>query len=115
MAGSAEGVSTVSPAATGAASPQPPPASKNSLIARIARIAFAPVDIASLVFFRIAFGALMTWEVYRYFSRGWIGRYWIEPQFLFKYYGFSWVHPWPGNGMSIHWAVLGVLAVCIGT
>ena len=56
-----------------------------SLFARMVRIAFAPVDNASLVFFRIAFGALMTWEVCRYFSYGWIARYWIEPQFLFKY------------------------------
>ena len=86
-----------------------------SFFSRIARATFAPVDIASLVFFRIAFGALMTWEVCRYFAYGWIGRYWIEPQFLFKYYGFSWVHPWPGNGMYIHWAVLGVLAVFITT
>jgi hypothetical protein len=33
---------------------------------------FAPVDIASLACFRIAFGALMAWEITRYFSRGWI-------------------------------------------
>ena len=90
-------------------------AGKRPLLAKIASAAFAPVDIASLVFFRVAFGALMAWEVCRYFGYGWIGRYWIEPQFLFKYYGFSWVHPWPGNGMYIHWAVLGVLAVCITT
>ena len=86
---------------------------QQSLFSRIANATFAPVDIASLVFFRIAFGALMTWEVCRYFSYGWIGRYWIEPQFLFKYYGFSWVQPWPGNGMYIHWGVMGVLAVLI--
>ena len=72
--------------------------------------AFAPVDNAALVFFRIAFGLLLAWEVYRYFSHGWIGRYWIEPQFHFTYYGFSWVKPWPGNGMYIHWGILGVLA-----
>ena len=86
-----------------------------SLLHRLRDAAFAPVDIASLVFFRVAFGALLTWEVCRYFSYGWIARYWIEPQFLFKYYGFSWVQPWPGNGMYIHWAILGVLAVFIAT
>ncbi|HWM26293.1 MAG TPA: HTTM domain-containing protein [Chthoniobacterales bacterium] len=75
--------------------------------------AFAPVDNASLVFFRIAFGLLMTWEVCRYFQRGWIARYWIEPQFFFSYYGFSWIQPWPGAGMYIHWAALGVLALFI--
>ena len=32
----------------------------------------APVDIAPLVFLRIAFGAVMLWEVWRYFDKGWI-------------------------------------------
>ena len=88
-------------------------AAREPLFSRMTRAAFAPVDNASLVFFRVAFGALMTWEVCRYFGYGWIGRNFIEPQFLFKYYGFSWVQPWPGNGMYIHWGLMGVLAVLI--
>lgn len=75
--------------------------------------ALAPVNIADLVWFRIAFGAILLVEVCRYFQNGWIGIYYVEPAFLFKYYGFGWVRPWPGNGMSIHFAVLGALAVCI--
>ncbi|MFN2508193.1 MAG: HTTM domain-containing protein [Chthoniobacterales bacterium] len=77
--------------------------------------AFAPVDNSALVFFRIAFGVLMMWEVSRYFQYGWIPKYWIEPKFLFTYYGFSWVKPWPGNGLYIHWAALGVLAFFVAT
>lgn len=115
MAGPAEAAPIDRLAAAGAAIRAGSPAGNPSLLSRITRATFAPVDIATLVFFRIAFGALMTWEVCRYFAYGWIPRYWIEPQFLFKYYGFSWVHPWPGNGMYIHWAVLGVLAVLITT
>ncbi len=75
--------------------------------------AFAQVDIASLIFFRIALGLLMTWYVWRFFSHQRIGHLWLEPRFLFKYYGFSWVHPWPGNWLYIHWAVLGLLALFI--
>ena len=75
--------------------------------------AFARVDIASLVFFRIAFGLVMAWQVWHYFYIGWIRKFWLEPRFLFKYYGFSWVQPWPGNGLYIHLAVLGVLALFI--
>jgi vitamin K-dependent gamma-carboxylase len=90
-------------------------AGKQSLLTRLQARAFAPVDNASLVFFRTAFGLLMMWEVSRYFHHHWISRYWIEPQFLFKYYGFSWVQPWPGNGMYIHWAVLGLLAFFVAT
>jgi vitamin K-dependent gamma-carboxylase len=84
-----------------------------SFLARLRSRAFAPIDNATLIFFRIAFGVLMLCEVYRYFIHGWIASDWIEPRFLFKYYGFSWVHPWPGNGMYIHWAMLGMLAVFI--
>src|SRR2546430_12757373 len=36
-----------------------------TLLARVRERAFAQVDIASLVFFRIAFGLLMTWQVWR--------------------------------------------------
>ena len=115
MSGPAEGVSIDPPPAVRVATQQSLVAGKPSLLARVKRAAFAPVDIAALVFFRIAFGMLLTWEVCRYFAYGWIERYWITPPFLFKYYGFSWVHPWPGNGMYIHWAVLGVLAVFIAT
>ena len=75
--------------------------------------AFAAVDIASLIFFRISFGLLMMWHVSQHFRDHRIAHYWLEPRFLFKYYGFSWVHPWPGNGLYIHWAILGVFAFFI--
>lgn len=75
---------------------------------------FAPVDIASLVYFRIAFSAVMLWEVWRYFSHDWISRYWIEPTFQFTYWGFGWVQPWPGEGMYLHFYALGLLAVLMG-
>jgi len=74
---------------------------------------FAPVDILSLVYFRIAFGAIMLWEVYRYFDHGWIPRYWINPALNFTYYGFDWVRPWGGSGMYLHWVALGALAILI--
>src|SRR5438874_5882792 len=84
-----------------------------SLIGRIRERVFAPVDVASLVFFRSACGLLFAWDAWMYFADQRIALYWIEPRFLFKYYGFSWVQPWPGNGLYIHWIVLGVLAVFI--
>jgi vitamin K-dependent gamma-carboxylase len=82
-----------------------------SFLAKLRPRAFAPVDIASLVFFRIAFGLLMVGEVWRYYSSNWIATHWLEPRFLFKFYGFSWVHPWPGHLLYIHWGVLGVLGL----
>ena len=74
---------------------------------------FDPVDIASLVYFRIAFGAIMLWEVCRYFQNGWIESYFIKPDFHFHFFGFEWVNPWPGAGMYVHFAALGVLALAV--
>ncbi len=74
---------------------------------------FRPADLASLAFFRVAFGATMLWEVFRYFEKGWIAKYWIDPPFHFNYRFFEWVEPWPGNGMVVHFVALGVLAACI--
>lgn len=80
---------------------------------RLQSFLFAPIDIAPLVYFRIAFGAIMMWEVGRYFSYGWIDMYYIDPDFLFSFYGFDWVKPWPGIGMYLHFAGMGTLALCI--
>ena len=55
----------------------------------------------------------MVWEVIRYFLYHWVADHWLEPQFLFKYYGVSWVHPWPGNWVYIHWAAVGLFALFI--
>jgi len=77
-------------------------ATKASFLQRLCASLFTPVDISFLVFFRIVFGGIMLWEVYRYFTNGWITRYFVEPVVNFPYYGFSWLTPWPGHGMYIH-------------
>jgi len=81
--------------------------------ARFVERLFAPVDIASLVVFRIAFGGLMAVEAYRYLTSGWIRQYWIDPGFYFTFQGFDWVKPWAGDGMYLHFGALGVLALCL--
>jgi hypothetical protein len=86
---------------------------RSPLLKRLRSRLLQPVDISFLVFFRVVFGAIMTWEVYRYFTHDWISRYYIQPTVYFTYYGFSWVKPWPGRGMYIHFFILGILAVCI--
>jgi HTTM domain/Vitamin K-dependent gamma-carboxylase, lumenal domain len=86
---------------------------KASLLRRIYAALFVPVDISFLVYFRILFSGILLWEVYRYFTHGWINRYYVEPVITFTYYGFGWVRPWPGRGMYIHFFVLGLAAVCV--
>lgn len=80
---------------------------------RLCASLFKPVDISFLVFFRILIGGIMLWEVYRYFTYDWITRYFVEPAVNFTYYGFSWVKPWPGTGMYIHFFVVGLAAACV--
>jgi len=86
-----------------------PRALLNALVVRL----LMPVDNSSIVFFRIAFGIIMLWEVQRYLNYGWVASEYIDPQFLFPYAGFEWVMPWPGIGMYIHYYALAVLAVCV--
>lgn len=86
---------------------------QSGLLNRISAGLFKPVDIASLVFLRIAFGGVMLWEVWRYFENNWIYRYYIRPTVYMTYFGFGWVKPWPGQGMYWHFVALGVLSVCI--
>ena len=74
---------------------------------------FEPIDIGLIAFFRVGFGVVMLIEVWRYFRFGWIKSAFIDPPFHFTFYGFSWVQPWPGNGMYFHFAALGVLALMI--
>ncbi|HZX13320.1 MAG TPA: HTTM domain-containing protein [Thermodesulfobacteriota bacterium] len=85
---------------------------KSIKIFQLSRL-FTPVDIASLVYFRIVFGAIMFWEVIRYFQYDGIKRYYLDPKFLFTYYGFEWIKPWPGDGMYYHFLALGVLSLFI--
>ncbi|CAL2063521.1 HTTM domain-containing protein [Tenacibaculum sp. 190524A05c] len=49
---------------------------------------------AKLAAFRILFGVLMLISLVRFLSKGWVYKFYIEPNFHFKYYGFSWVVTW---------------------
>jgi vitamin K-dependent gamma-carboxylase len=74
---------------------------------------FLPVDGASLAVFRIAFGLVMVWESWRYFSKGWISANWIEPTFYFTFWGFDWVQPWGGDGMYWQWRAVGFFGLLV--
>lgn len=65
-----------------------------------------PVPIQSLAAFRIAFGALLVWDCWRFVQHDRVSRYWVEPQILFPYPGFSWLKPLPEPW--IHWLWLGM-------
>ena len=74
---------------------------------------FAPVDIASLVYFRIAFGLVMLWEVWRFIDHDWVDRYFSDKSFYFKFWPFDFVQPWPGVAMDIHIYLMAPVAILI--
>ena len=76
-----------------------------------------PVDGASLAVFRVAFGAIMLWDVFRYWPR--IQRLYLDALqnpaggFHFRYYGWEWVPVLPEQGMYILFAIIGLASACI--
>jgi vitamin K-dependent gamma-carboxylase len=88
-------------------------ASVPPLSSRLLSLAFAPVDIAWLAYFRIAFGSLMTLEVWRYFQRGWVAQQFAAREFSFSYPGFHWVRPLPDPWISGLFLCLGLCAVSV--
>ena len=86
------------------------------MVHRLQTLLFEKLDSSSLVFFRIAFGAIIFWEALDYLAKGWVSRYWIEPAFNFKYSLFPWVQALPGQGMIyLHYVLAGLaLLVALG-
>ena len=78
--------------------------------------ALEPVSPYSAAVFRIVFGLLGLAAVIRFAANGWIAQLYLEPAYHLSYYGFSWVQPWPGWGMYLHFALLGLasLGVALG-
>jgi hypothetical protein len=75
---------------------------------------FEPVDIASVAFFRICFGFLMSWHTLQYLTTGRLGRQYLTPVFFFKFPGFEWVKPWPSQEALRFWfGALALIAVLI--
>ena len=79
-------------------------------VARAVAALSAPVDPASLAVFRIGFGAIVAWEVWRAFDTNLIKADYDLPRFMFRWWLFEWVRPLPGPLIYVAFAVLGVAA-----
>lgn len=64
------------------------------------------VSAQSLVVFRVCFGTMMALWAFDYLRTGRVQRLCAPDVFHFTYSGFSWVKPWPGDGMTIHFGVM---------
>ncbi len=72
-----------------------------------------PICAASLVFFRVGFGLLMLWSLLRFWARGWIQAYYIDPAFHFTYSGLAWIKPWTAYGLPQWTLYAHVLVLCV--
>jgi vitamin K-dependent gamma-carboxylase len=85
----------------------------------LAEQAWQPIDPASLAVFRIALGAIMLGEVWRYLQPrdagrlAWVEELFLRPHFRFTYHGLEWLSLWPQSGLYMHFGVLGLLAFLV--
>ena len=69
-------------------------------------------NAATLAFFRLAFGLMMLLSLIRFSIYGWIEKFYIIPQFHFKYFGFEWVQPL-GNLTYLLFLICGISALFV--
>lgn len=72
-----------------------------------------PVDVASLIAFRIGFGLLMVAASVRFVAKGFLHDEYDVPRHFFHYWGFEWVRPWPFPGMYVHYALMTLTAMSV--
>lgn len=70
-------------------------------------------DIASAVFFRVAFGLTCAYWAWDYLNSGRVTRLYVEPDFHFCYPLLWFIQPLPGNGMYWLFLVMLVLSLLI--
>lgn len=80
---------------------------------RCVRALYAPLDIASLIFFRIVFGLVVIQLVFHFWRNDLIDVFFVAPDFHFKYPFFGWVGAPPGNGMYFVFVAMGIAGIFI--
>jgi hypothetical protein len=83
------------------------------LCARWQQTLLAPVDAASLAFFRCAFGAMVACDALRYLFDGKIDEHFVQPSMHFTYLYFDFVRPLPGRWMYAYFWLQFALAVLV--
>ena len=72
-----------------------------------------PIDAASLAAFRFLFGAILSVSSVRFLWNGWVERFYAQPTFFFKYWGFEWVRVLPEPWMTASYVAMAVLAAFV--
>lgn len=87
-----------------------------SRLERLVNRLLEPVDAAWLAAFRVLYGVALAVSMWRFIANGWIDRFFVEPSFHFKYWGFEWVEPLSAPAMhGLFFALIGLaLAIAAG-
>ncbi len=74
-----------------------------------------PIDIAVLAYFRVAFGAIAAWEIWRFLdpSHDWVEKWYSGKEFYFSYWPFTFVQPLPQPWIQVAFWLTGVAAVMV--
>ena len=80
------------------------------ILDRVRSRLLAPRDVASLAAFRILFGTILCLSSVRFLWNGWVDRFYVQPTFFFKYWGFEWVQVLPEPWMTALYVSMAVLA-----
>lgn len=84
------------------------------VIKNLAKYLFRETSILPLAIFRMAFGFLMSFSMFRFLYLGWIDDAYITPKFHFTYQYFNWITPLDSTSMHAIVILSGVSAFCIG-
>ena len=83
------------------------------MLSRLQKRLLEPRDVASLAVFRILFGTLLCLSSARFLWNGWVDRFYGQPTFFFKYWGFDWVEVLPVPWMTAAYVAMMVLAAFV--
>jgi vitamin K-dependent gamma-carboxylase len=83
------------------------------LVDRFRAAMTAPRDIAALVAFRVAFGAIVAISALRFLAYGWADELFVMPSFRFSYWGFAWLPVPPPATVYALFAVLAALGAMV--
>ncbi len=86
---------------------------RSTLRRRLRDALVRPIDPANIAVFRFGFGSIVAWEVWRAFDGGLIRADYDLPGYLFRWWLFEWVRPFPGPFIYVAFALIGVAAACL--
>ena len=72
-----------------------------------------PIDIAGIAYFRVVFGAVMAWEMWRFLDAGWVESFYIGKEIYFKYWPFTFVEPLSGAAMELVFYLVALAAILV--